>query len=201
MTVCWLMVSDSRSDVHDQAFVSAFQSLPSPDHFVLVDDREHRLGFGGAVAEGWRMVLRTGADWIVHLELDFTFNEPPPIGRMIRVLERQRGLLQMSLKRQPVNEREKAAGGIVEADPGDFLEVVHGQDRWTEHRRYFTTNPSVYSTQLCELGWPEGAESEGRFTHELLDRFGPAARFGIWGGKHDPPRVEHIGHRRVGWGY
>ena len=198
--VCLLRIGDGRGEYHNRSWESAQEALPTGemDH-VLIDDSAHELGFSGAIAEGWRQALETGADWVFHLELDFTFARPVPLERMIRVLTEHSYLVQMSLKRQPWNEEEKDAGGIVECCPDDFTQRTDRGDVWTEQRRYFTTNPSLYPAALCNLGWPKEGESEGRFTHRLLAD--PDARFGIWGPKFDPPAVEHIGAERQGTGY
>jgi hypothetical protein len=131
--------------------------------------------------------------------MDFTFNDPVDISGMIGLLERHPHLAQVSLKRQPWSEEEHAAGGIVERNPDDFTEQQDEQAVWTEHRRYWTTNPSVYSTRWCRLGWPQARYSEGLFTHKLLAD--PMLRFAIWGAKHDAPRVHHIGEARTGVGF
>jgi hypothetical protein len=199
MSVCLMTIRDGRDEIHEHSLASARHMLPNFDHVVEVDDSEHTLGFAGAIQEGWERVLETGADYVFHFEADFIFKTTVPIERMISVLERRPYIAQMTLKRQAVNEEEKRAGGIVELHPDDFLEVNDDwPDCWTEHRRYFSTNPSVYSTRLCALGWPQEEHSEGVFTHRLLKD--PLLRFAIWGWKFDPPRVEHIGER-VGWGY
>lgn len=200
MTVCLLCIGDGRDEVHEHSWASAQLCLPPWDRKVVVDDRDHSLGFAGAIQAGWQEVLDTGADWVVHLEMDFVFNAPVPVGDMIEVLDQNRHLAQMALKRQPWNEEEKAAGGIVECHPEDFTQQSDGLHVWTEHRRFFTTNPSVYSAKLCAAGWPQQPESEGRFTHALLD-IDPKLRFAFWGGKFAPPLVEHIGEVRAGVGY
>ena len=194
MSVCLLFITDGRPYAA-QTLASAAEMLPPLDCCAIVDDTDHRLGFGGAIRAGWELVLRTNADYVFHLEDDFTFERPVPIEQMQQVLATKPNLAQMALKRQPWNESEKAAGGIIEQHPGDFTEV---RGAWTEHRRFFTTNPCLYPRWLCEKGWPEGAESEGRFTHQLL---GDGFRFALWGAKADPPWVRHIGERREGHGY
>ena len=79
-------------------------------------------------------------------------------------------------------------------DPGDFTD----EGPVSRHRRFFTTNPSVYRASLCERGWPQEPHSEGVFTHRLLaDGFD----FAFWGGRFDPPAVTHIGAERTGRGY
>lgn len=199
MSIALLRIGDGRDDYHDRSFASAVENLPKVDAVVTVDDRDHKLGFAGAIQQGWEDILDLGADYVFHLELDFTFCEPVDLHAMIDLLERQPHLAQVSLKRQPWNERERAAGGIVEADLDDFTEQRDDQAVWTEHRRYWTTNPSVYSTRWCQLGWPQEPQSEGVFTHMLLTD--PLLRFAIWGGRHDPARVTHIGDLREGGGY
>lgn len=199
MTVALLFISDGRDEYMARTLASVAANLPPVDLQIHVDDRGHKLGFAGAIAEGWQRILRTQAEWVVHLEADFTFNETVDLAGMIALLERHPHLAQVALKRQPWNEEEKAAGGIVELHTDDFTEYQDKQAIWTEHRRFFTTNPSVYSTRLCRLGWPMEKHSEGVFTHRLIAD--PMLSFAFWGAKFDPPRVEHIGNGRAGHGY
>lgn len=199
MSVCLLLIGDGRDEYRDRTIESARECLPTLDRLVEIDDRAHELGFAGAIAEGWRQVLDTGAKWVFHLEADFVFQAPIPVDRMIGVLERQPHLAQIALKRQPWNAAERAAGGLVEQNPDDFTQRTERGDIWTEHRRYWTTNPSVYPAALCAQGWPVEAKSEGAFTHRLLED--PGLRFALWGAKFDPPLVEHIGDGRAGHGY
>lgn len=198
--VCLLTIDDGREDYLEQAMESVQEHLPLVRWTVHVDDSDHALGFAGAIAKGWQEIRRrTEAEWVFHLESDFLLCRPVQLRQMIRLLEDHPHLAQVSLKRQPVNERELAAGGIVEADAADFSECFDGSFTWTEHRRYWTTNPSVYSASWCGKGWPQVPESEGVFTHSLISD--PDLRFAIWGGKYEPPRVEHIGRVRAGVGY
>lgn len=198
MSLCLLLIGDGRDEVHERSWASIQERLPF-DVKVTVDDRDHDLGFAGAIAEGWQKATETGAEWVWHAEADFLYLETVPVERMIGLLRRRPELAQLSLKRQPWNDREKAAGGLVEADPDDFIQRTDSGDVYTEHRRYWTTNPSLYSVGFCHQGWPQVERSEGIFTHRLLeDR---DLRFGIWGAKFDPPRVEHIGETRAGKGY
>lgn len=198
MTVCLLRIGDGRDETHEQSWASLQEMLPPVERVVTIDDREHKMGFAGAIMEGWRQVLATRCEWVFHAELDFLYGEPIPLRDMIELLEAESHLVQVALKRQPVNEEEIAAGGIVEAHSDDFRQRVEGGVIWTEHRRFFTTNPSVYSTKLCRHGWPQVPQSEGVFTHRLLED--PDVRFAFWGAKYDPPMVEHIG-ARCGTGY
>lgn len=199
MKVAWLMIGDGRRALHERSVASAREMLPPPDEVVIVDDTDHRRGFAGAIAEGWAKLAGTDADYIVHLELDFVFLQPVPVRRMVALLERRPQLAQISLLRQAWNEREKRAGGIIQADPRCFRQATDRGDVFIEQRRYWTTNPCVYSAGFCAQGWPLVPESEGVFTHRLLED--PDLQFGIWGALSDAPRVEHIGIERAGRGY
>lgn len=194
MSICLLFITDGRGYA-ERTLASAAENLPPLDACVIVDDTDHAMGFAGAIRAGWECVLRTDTDYVFHLEDDFTFNRPVPLAQMRQTLEAKRNLAQVALKRQPWNAEERAAGGIVEQHPGDFQEV---RGLWTEHERFFTTNPCLYPRWIVEKGWPQGPESEGRFTHRLRDE---GLRFAFWGGKFAPPHVEHIGAERAGVGY
>jgi GT2 family glycosyltransferase len=206
MSTCLLVIDDGREDYLDRCLESAARYLPPMQACVMVSDPNHELGFAGAVQAGWEGALESGCEWVFHLESDFVFTEAVPLEQM-RALACRWGIGQVALKRQPWNERECAAGGIVEADPEDFeareivvtdAELVPHTYAYTLHRKFFTTNPSLYSTALCLRGWPQVSESEGVFTHQLL---ADAYSFAFWGGPYDQPAVEHIGARRAGHGY
>lgn len=198
MSLCLLLIDDGREDYLSRCLASLESAQDAIDETVTVQDPNHVLGFAGAIERGWEQVRALDCDWVFHVEGDFTFPTRPPLEGMIALLREREDLAQVALKRQAVNQRELAAGGVVEADPDDFATHYSNVAVWTEHRRFFTTNPSVYPASLCELGWPQGPRSEGRFTHDLLDR---GYSFALWGGKFDPPRVQHIGMARAGRGY
>ena len=200
MSICLLLIGDGRDAYRERTLASLFTALPAFDDFVEIDDREHRLGFAGAIQRGWDRVLQTGCEYVFHREADFTFNDEVPLLKMCGILKRDPRLVQIALLRQPWNEQEKAAGGIMQLHPEDYTEQRHGDAVWTEHRRNFTTNPSIYRAKLCERGWPQESESEGKFGLQLMAE-DPEARFAFWGGKNDPPLVEHIGAERKGTGY
>lgn len=230
MSIAVLIMTDGRDDVLTRAIESASVSLDGPvaRWFVHDDtgDDAHRAwvglrwpfvdqigtgprrGFGGAIAYAWSVLaVREDIEFVVHLEDDFVFNRPVDLGEMAKVLAGMPRLAQLALRRQPWNADEAAAGGIVEQHPDDYAEVRAGKWVWLEHRRFFTTNPSLYRRELCSVGWPAGAQSEGRFGIGLLDHGlpwgvpGDAVRFGFWGARDSGEAVEHIGHQRAGVGY
>jgi hypothetical protein len=199
MSFVVLLITDGRRDYRERTLASAKERLPEPKGLIEIDDSDHELGFAGAIQAGWEKVRQTDAKYVLHLEGDFTFNRAIAVDRMIAVLERESSLAQICLKRQPWNETERAAGGIVERNPGAYRQRVDSGDIWTEHRLCFSTNPSLYPAALCAQGWPDAPESEGHFTHRLLED--PDVRFAFWGAKFDPPLVTHIGEERAGNGY
>jgi hypothetical protein len=162
--------------------------------------RGPRRGFGGAIQRAWRVLAaRSSADYVFHLEQDFVLTRSVDLDAMAEVLQNHPSLMQLALRRQPWNEAERAAGGIVEQHPDDYREVEWRGHAWLEHRRFFTTNPSLYRRSLCSLGWPTGAQSEGRFGLSLF-WYGDKV-CGFWGARDSGEWVEHIGHERVGVGY
>lgn len=201
MSFAILLISDGRDEYRKRTIASAKENLPEPDHFIEVADPDHKLGFGGAIRKGWRRILtQTDAEFVFHLEADFVFNHPVQIDEMTAVLKARPYLVQLALRRQPWNEQEKAAGGIVEQHPDDYTEHDLNGWRWLEHTRNMTTNPSLYPRAVCEYGWPDGRESEGRFGIDLIARQ-PDLRFGYWGARDSGEACKHIGVERKGTGY
>lgn len=157
-----------------------------------------REGFGGAIECAWQEVA--GSDYVFHLEDDFTFNAPVDLEAMKLVLAATPHLQQLALRRQPWNDAERHAGGIVELRPGDYTDVFLLGHAWLEHRCFFTTNPSLYRGSLCNRRWPTGPESEGHFSIDLFAD-DPSATCGYWGTRDSGEAVTHIGNERVGVGY
>lgn len=236
MNIAVLVMTDGRDDLLDRTIQSAQWNLGGPivrwmihddtgdgdhrealrrryPHVELISASNRRAGFGGSIRWAWTVLsLQAEAaevDFVFHLEDDFVFRQPVDLRAMAEVLTASPHLAQMALRRQPWNDAERAAGGIVEQHPGSYVEISGGDDgrAWLEHRRFFTTNPSLYRAELCAVGWPAGAQSEGRFGLGLLERGlpwrvpGPDVRFGFWGARDSGEWVEHIGHQRAGTGY
>jgi hypothetical protein len=171
--------------------------IPETDHTIVVDDRDHKLGFGGAIREGWRQALLTDATHVLHCELDLIYLRPVDLAGIVSVLDARPYLVQMALLRGPVNEAEREAGGIIEQYPESYETVGWRDYRWREHRRFVTTNVPVWPRWVIERGWPQVAESEGNFGIDLFAE-NPAYRAAYWGTSVD---VEHIGYERAGYGY
>jgi hypothetical protein len=198
MSTALLIIGDGRTEIHERSWQSAKQNLPPFDHKVIVDDADHKLGFGGAIRKGWSDALATGADWVFHLEADFLFTRKVPLHTMQRVMEAHPYLVQMALLRQPWNQAERLAGGVWQQHRGDYLFRAEGADEWFEHRRFVTTNPALWPSWVLRAGWPEGPESEGRFGIALFES-DPKLRAAFWGDGSE--WVEHLGTVRTGHGY
>jgi hypothetical protein len=192
---CWRLMLDDSGDYDigralDAEHGERFTILHSP----------FRRGFGGTIRNAWRVLAeRLDCEFVLHLEDDFTFQRDVDVREMIRVLRARPTLVQLALRRQAWNAAEVAAGGVIEQHPGDYADCSLDGLRWLEHRRFFTTNPSIYRRELCALGWPGGRQSEGRFAHALLAD--PLVRFGFFGARDDDPWVLHKGAERAGTGY
>ena len=220
--ICLLVMTDGRGDCLHDTMISAADSLRGPvTRWLIHDDSGDedysrwlraryseweivstpgRSGFGGAIRSAWSYIAGRAERFVFHLEDDFTFRRPVDLAEMAEVLYARPYLMQLALRRQPWNDAEHLAGGIVEQHPEDFTEVTDPTGKtWLEHRRFFTTNPSLYRSELCRQPWPRGPESEGHFTHQLLAS--PAVRFGYWGAMASGEAVTHIGHERIGTGY
>lgn len=231
MSIALLIITDGRSANLAQCVESAKENLHGPiSEMWMYDDTGDaqyrqalayaypefthinagpRQGFGGAIAAAWGVVAaKTGADYLFHLEGDFTFNREVDLYDIKETLQDHPELVHMALRRQAWASAEIEAGGVVEMHPDAYTDVfvdVHGW-AWLEHRLFFTTNPSLMGMDLVGRGWPNVPSSEREFTEYLLRvgspwALGDEVRFGYWGRREDAPWVHHIGTERVGHGY
>lgn len=164
-------------------------------------------GFCRSARDSWREAAASSdVDYVFWLEHDFIFRRSIDLRPLAEVLDANRHLAQMQLMRDPVNEREVAAGGLFESRPGQYVPRWRGEDAtdegpgapaWHEHRSYITTNPCLMRREfMAEHPWPNHADQcEGKFGLELLEA---GFSFGVWGD--GSPYVEHIGERN-GFGY
>jgi hypothetical protein len=193
---------------------------PKPMHRVLIEDgpkkeklewrgrrywTEEPEGFCRASARAWDIASLPGVEFVYWLEHDFLHKRNVDLEQIAEVLAYQPLISQMSLMRQPCNERELRAGGVVAADREAFVpKIVAGSKRdpqrrlaWLEHGLYWTTNPSLFRRDLTgRFDWPAvGEECEGHHSIQLRRE---GYSFGVWG--EGEPWVEHVGER-TGFGY
>lgn len=213
-----LVMTDGRAECLKRTFNSVAGQVSGVDRWVIHDDSgdvdyrrwlidtftaaevvstHGRSGFGGAIRSAWTHLTAAGTTGhVFHLEDDFTFNRPVDLADLVTVLDHHPHLAQIALLRQAWNPQEKAAGGIIQLNPGDFTPRETLGVPWLEHRRFFTTNPCLYRADLMSREWPTGDQSEGRFGLDLV-RTGWA--FAVAG--HGEEWVTHIGDTRAGVGY
>lgn len=190
-----VVVDDSMDEGHHE-FVDQLC------HWDLHITSGTKMGFSGAIFAGWAALSGLGEEYIFHLEDDFVINRHIPLKWMQGILERNPRVQQLALKRQPWAPEEKAAGGFVEMYPEAYTERFDGETgmAWFDQKLFFTTNPSLYRSELIQDGWPLCEGSEAEFTRRVL-AINPEASFGYLGHKFDPPWCTHIGEQRVGTGY
>lgn len=160
-----------------------------------------RRGFAGAYrhAYDW-LIAHDTAPWVWSTEDDFVHTRPVDLDAIVAVMGRHSHLTQMALRRQPWNDIERAAGGIVESRPREYADCRDGDGQWLEHRLFHTTNPSLVPRRvIVEHPWPTVPHSEGVFSAGLFaDR---RARAAYWGARESGEWVRHIGKTRAGHGY
>ncbi|MDP2710794.1 MAG: hypothetical protein Q8O56_06210 [Solirubrobacteraceae bacterium] len=228
MTVCLLVMTDGRRALLENTIASLTGHLPDGlvARSILHDDSgdEHhrawlrdrfgtefevtwpaaeRAGQGAAIRSAWRQVSRhvdVDVRHVLHIEDDYLFHDLP-LAAMIDLLDAHPHLRQVALLRQPWFRRERDAGGVFAAHPGEYMQRADQRGRaWVEHIRHWTFNPCVYPAALCRAGYIDGARHELRYGQRLVAE-NTKARFAYYGRLDDEPRVEHRGTERVGSGY
>lgn len=217
-------LTNGRRDCITRTLPSAMKHLTGLGNVVIVDDSgdpayrawlaerfpdapvtavaPRPAGYWQAMRTVWSVARASGADAVFFLEDDFVFPGDVDLTDLNHVLSKQPHLTQIALLRQPWFANEIAAGGLIEAlevQGQTFTERTDGAHNWIEHRAVFTGNPSLIPARTFTRDWPEGAWSESRFGRMLFAD--PDAHSAYWGRRDDPPRVEHIGHQRVGRDY
>lgn len=167
------------------------------EEYLVISHPENQ-GLSGSVRTLWEAAQMLDADYIFHVEEDFTFNAEVDIDRMISILKMAPHIWQVALKRQPVNQEEADAGGFMQLDPSAYTQYYSNQDPslvWLEHRKFFTLNPCVYSIDITRPSWPKGG-GEKEFGERVFERDDSTCAY--LGTINDPPMVTHIGNYRGG---
>lgn len=211
-----LIIGDGRDAIRQQTLLSFCEQVYGYRlaEVVEVDDRRHDLGFCGAIQAGWDELRRIeqwnrscggdgGWEYVFHLEEDWRFTAPVDVRDMTRPLDNPE-IAQCALRRGPVNETERRAGGVIECWPDEYQAVgwINGDlgitAHWLEHSLFWTTNPSLYRMDLLGTHtWPSGPGCEAVFGAGLKAE---GYRFAYLGQRDDPPLLHHNGHR-TGTGY
>lgn len=224
MSIPLIILTNGRRDCISQTIPSIHKHLTGVGDIVIVDDSgdtDYRAwlatefpdalvtavasepaGYWRAMRTVWTIAQGSGADAFWMHEDDFVLTDDININDLNHVLGTRDQLTQIACLRQPWFTNETAQGGLIEAleaQGQQFTEQTDGQHHWIEHRACFTGNPSLIPRRTFERDWPEGAWSESQFGRLLFAD--PNVRGAYWGRRSDPPRVEHIGHERVGSEY
>ena len=158
--------------------------------FDEIVNHPQRLGLAGALRSAWTTALEYGPDYVFHVEGDFTFNCDVDLGGMVRILDANPMLSQVSLKRQPVNDVEIAAGGYMETSPGAYTQ----QDGYVAQSLCYTFNPHIAPADVIRLCLSEPNDGLERGITDTLLFYN--FHFGIYGRIKDAPRIHHIGEKR-----
>lgn len=199
-------IVDDSGDTEYQSWLA--ESFP---RWTILKTRGNS-GFDGAYRFIWQLGKFTNQEYMLVCEDDFTFNKPIDVNTWASPMHLNPNIAQVALVRQPWNEREKLAGGLLRSwgESSFFQAAGFGRSKvnWLEHTMYFTTNPFICRTALMKTGpdWPTGPDSEGRYGFDLrregfcgID--GEDVRFAYLGSFDDEPWVHHIGHTRAGSNY
>lgn len=142
------------------------------------------LGLPAAIDTAWTWVAcETDAEWVFHLEEDWTFSAPVDVPAMVdRCLSAD--LDQLVLYRQPWSPAEVVGGGYLHsAKVYDRVE----DDLWLTSQM-FSFNPCVYPSDVCI--------EPGGFEADVTARFDGEGRFGVLTGPDEAPLCWHIGVER-----
>lgn len=144
----------------------------------------------------------TDSDYYFCCEDDFLFNEEINIESMIDILEYDKNICQVRLKRQPWSEEEIKVGGFVEQNPDAYEDkkLMLGNPKYSlhlfcTHREIFSLNPNLAPRWIIEREWKVIEFSEYKFSEELFAE-NPNYKCALLGHKFDPPKVKHIGYYR-----
>ncbi|MEV4672716.1 hypothetical protein AB0K34_13760 [Actinomadura sp. NPDC049382] len=190
-----LIVDDSGDDVY-RAWLTEQYAAP------VIPVGDGPCGYWRAMQKVWDVARGLDTDKFVFWEEDFVLTADVDLDDLASVLDSHPYLTQIALLRQPWFANEHAHGGLIgalQAQGQVFTECTDGTHWWIEHRACFTGNPCLVPRSTFARDWPEGDWSESRFGKGLFAD--GRARGAYWGRLTDPPRVEHIGHHRVGSNY
>ena len=206
-----IVLDDGRADYLRQCVPTLTEHVAPIDTRILVNDtgeagygdwlgwtfkefdeivnHPKRLGLAGALRSAWTTALEYNPDYLFHVEGDFVFECDVDLGDMVRILDDNPTLAQVTLYRQPVNAEEVAIGGYMNT-PGRYVQC----DGYVKHSHLFSFNPCLIPADVARLCLAEPNDGlERGFTDTLLDfNF----HFGIYGRIKDAPRIHHIGEKR-----
>jgi hypothetical protein len=156
-----------------------------------------RIGFCGVVKKWWEMMAHISEPFVFHLEDDFVIQQRVSLARMAFVLGQRPDIKQVAIKRTPHSREEIQAGGVIEQDPDAYTEdrvrALPQDIPILTHRKFWTTNPSLYRSSLAEIPWPNGPLCESKFSRNLFED--EDAKVAYLGTKDSQQIARHVGPR------
>lgn len=222
MSICFTVLTDGRKHYIEQALPSWIKNFEDIDKKFIIDDSgdpeyrnwlsktfssftlvpvgEERQGYDVAMKKLFSLVNELEVDYCFHTEDDFILKKKFDVNDLIKIIQMNKGMAQISLMRQPWYHNEHEHGGLIEAIKAHnkgavFVEKNEDGLEWTQHSAYWTCNPHLFPSWLAKFEWPAGPWSESRFGREIFATYKFAA---VYGNKNDWPYVEHIGRERYG---
>lgn len=206
-----VMINDAPSPEYNKYLIDKYG-----DEFTVIN-HDQNMGLSGSVQSLWMLAQMKQADYIFHLEEDFTFNKNIYVDDLIQILSNDIHIAQIALKRQPCNPAEIEVGGFMEQNPSSYIKhtiwripvyrLNPNRSKWIcgrvakiineidylNHRNFFTLNPCLYPISTTRIGWEKGwgekEFGERLFSNELI-------KCSYLGKIEDAPLVEHIGNYR-----
>ena len=213
MNNCLTVIADGRREYIEQTIASAELKLKGDFAYLfIIDDSgdfeyadwlEHtfpafqcvhhteRRGLAGAVRSAWETAYNAGADFLWHQEDDFLITRKVKVDRLAQILHCEPHLASLTLKRQPWNDEEIAAGDIIAANRDDHTDHQCPSGHWVEHRRLFSFNPSLIPRHTLHLVLNNCRDTLERGVTDVL--LAQEYSFAYYGKRDDEPRCEHKG--------
>lgn len=190
MNVAVVHISCGRWEYQARTLASFIEQVRYPWSDVVHVHDSDRQGGSWSIEEAWRQIRDTDADYVFHLEDDWTFPDAVPVDALVDICESNMNLANVVLRRQPVGL--EGAGGYIGDDGPSFTERDCYGTKYLEHNKGFWLNPCLYPAEIPRrYKWPRHA-TEGDFTR-MLHADEPKWRFAVFGKRHDQPRAIHIG--------
>ena len=213
--VALVVITDGRRDCISRAVGSMEENLRGPfaERFIVDDSGDYeygdwldaeylgefrvlhhltRRGCSVAVSTGW--LAASESDYVWHAEDDFVYTEPVDLGAMAAILDANPYLAQLALKRGTHGPVEGAAGDLMAVQPGRWED----HDGFCDNDLFFTFHPCLIPKDVIAVALADPSpRTEPNVSSSCLAK---GYRFGYLGQTTDPPRVAHIGERRMdGW--
>lgn len=181
------IINDSGDPTYQEFLEVNYPSFQCVHH-------DERRGLAGAVRSAWETAYNAGADYLWHQEDDFTITRKVKVDRLAQILHCEPHLASLTLKRQPWNDVEVAAGDIIASNAEDHTDRECPSGHWVEHQRLFSFNPSLVPRRTIELVLRECTDTLERGVTDALLANGQS--FAYFGKRDDEPRCNHVGHVR-----